>query len=261
MDLHPYIGIAQSVFAMVLVVVFPLIDLPAMRRLKRFSSGPARLAIYRAGVFWTWIATGVAVALAALETLLITPRHAGDLPWLDGQPLIQATVVVIITLLFTWILWPSMKCVLDKSTRKKYLKAYQSSFIRFLLPVSRPERAWWVLLSVTAGACEELLCRGYLLQYLRGDLVGGPALSLTSAWLLSSLAFGVGHIYQGWQGVIETTAAGLVFGMLAILSGNLALPILIHVLVDLRILLVYNPAEDDPEQAAVLISGFNPQAR
>ncbi|QRN55416.1 CPBP family intramembrane glutamic endopeptidase [Dyella caseinilytica] len=237
-----------------------MIDLPTLQRLKRFSSESARLAFYRRGVIGTWIVTGVTVSLAPLDTLLVTPRHPGDLPWLDGRPLVFAPLVAVIALLFLWILWPSIKCLFDKGTRKTYLKAYRSSFIRFMLPVSRRERAWWVLLSVTAGACEELLYRGFLLQYLRGHLAEGPSLALLPAWLLSSLAFGIGHIYQGKQGVIETTTAGLVFGMLAILSGNLILPILIHIVVDLRILLIYNPAEDDPANAQALIRGFNPRS-
>jgi uncharacterized protein len=261
MDPHPYVGMAQDVFAFALVAVLPLLNLPATRRLKRFSSSVARLAIYRQGVFSTWIVAGVAILLALPATLLVIPQHPGDLPWLDGRPLLRATAAMIIALLFAWILWPSIKCTFSRSTRKKYLKACTSSFICFLLPVSREERAWWVLLSITAGVCEELLCRGFMLQYLSGHLAGGPGFSLTSAWLLSSLAFGIAHLYQGRQGVLETTTAGLVFGMLAILCGNLALPILLHVLVDLRALLIYNPAKDDPETAAVLISGFHPQER
>lgn len=261
MEVHPYIGLARYLFAIALVLLFPLIDLPSMRRLKRFSSAAARLAIYRQSVVSTWICTCVAVILAPLGALLIVPRRIGDLPWLDGKPVIGTLLGALIALLFAWILWPSIKCTLDNSTRKKYLKAYQASFIRYMLPVSRDERTWWVLLSVTAGVCEELLYRGFLLQFLHGHLAGGPAMSLTLAWLLSSLAFGVAHIYQGVRGVVETTIAGLVFGLVAILSGNLALPILLHCLIDLRILLLYHPAQDAPESAAALVSGFDPSVR
>jgi uncharacterized protein len=259
MDLHRYFGIAQDVFAVALVAVFPLIDLPALQRLKRFSSGPARLALYRRGVFSTWAFMLAALALTSLGTLLVVPRRPGDLPWLDGYPAIHAIIAICLGALFVWILWPSVQCALSRGIRQKYFQAYRSSFIRFLLPVSRQERIWWVLLSVTAGVCEELLYRGYMLQYLRGHLAGGPALGLTLAWLLSSLAFGAGHVYQGKRGVAETTIAGLVFGLLAIITGNLVLPIVLHSLVDLRILLTYHPTQDAPEEAAVLISGFHLQ--
>jgi uncharacterized protein len=261
MDLHRYISVAQDMLAVVLVAILPLIDLPAMQRLKRFSSGPARLAVYRRGIGWIWGFTLVAVALTSPSTLLTVPRHSGDFSWLDDHVLLRTVVTMIVALLFAWMLWPSVQCVFNKGIRQKYFHAYRSSLICFLLPVSRQERLWWVLLSVTAGICEELLYRGFMLQYLRGHLLAGPALHLTLAWLLSSLAFGIAHVYQGVRGVMETTAAGLVFGLLAILSGNLVLPILLHCLIDLRILLTYHPEQDAPDEAATLISGFSSQNR
>lgn len=261
MDMHRYISLAQDLFALALVAAFPLIDLPAMRRLKRFSSSAARLAVYRRSVISTWLCTIVAIVLAPFTTLLVVPRHAGDLPWLDGRSMLLAALTALIALLFAWILWPSIQCAFDHATRKKYLKAYQASFVRGMLPVSRDERLWWVVLSVTAGVCEELLYRGFLLQFLRGHLAGGLALGLTLAWLVSSLAFGIAHIYQGVHGVVETTAAGLVFGLVAILTGSLIVPIMLHCLIDLRLLLIYHPAEDAPEFADVLVSGFDPSVR
>lgn len=261
MDIHRYIGFAQAIFAIALIVVFPLIDLQALRHLKQFSSGAARLALYRRSVVSTWAFTIAAIALTSIDTLLIVPRSLGDVPWLDDHPVFHAIITLIIALLFAWMLWPSVQCTLNKSIRQKYFQAYRASFICFLLPVSRQERMWWVLLSVTAGICEELLYRGFMLQYLRGHLASGPALHLTLAWLLSSLAFGIGHVYQGVRGVMETTAAGLIFGLLAILSGNLLLPIVLHSVIDLRILLTYHPSQDAPDEAATLISGFSSQNR
>lgn len=259
MDIHRYIGFAQAIFAIALIVAFPLIDLQALRHLKQFSSGEARLALYRRSVVSTWAFTFAAIALTSIDTLLVVPRSPGDAPWLDGYSVLHAIITIIIALLFAWMLWPSVQCTFDKSIRQKYFQAYRASFICFLLPVSRRERIWWVLLSVTAGICEELLYRGFMLQYLRGHLASGPALHLTLAWLLSSLAFGIGHVYQGVRGVMETTAAGLIFGLLAILNGNLLLPIVLHSVIDLRILLTYHPSQDAPDEAATLISGFSSQ--
>jgi uncharacterized protein len=260
MDIHGYIGVAQAIFAIALVALFPLIDLPALRRLKQFSSGAARLALYRRSIISTWTFTVAAIALALPGTLLIVPRHPGDLPWLDDHPIIHIIVTALIVVLFIWILWPSLQCALSHRIRQKYFQAYRASLIRFLLPVSREERLWWVLLSLTAGIGEELLYRGFILQYLRGHLASGPALDLTLAWLLSSLAFGVGHVYQGVRGVTETTVAGLTFGLIAILTGHLFLPIVLHSLIDLRVLFTYHPAQDAPNEARRLISGFSPQS-
>lgn len=261
MDIQRYIGFAQAIFAIALVVVFPLIDQPAMRRLKQFSSGAARLALYRRSIVATWAFTIAAVTLAPLGTLLILPRQPGDLPWLDDHAIIHAIAAAAVALLFAWVFWPSLQCALNKRIRQQYFEAYRSSLIRFLLPVSHKERMWWIALSITAGIGEELLYRGFMLQFLWGHVAGGPAMNLTLAWLISSLAFGIAHVYQGVRGVMETTVAGLTFGLLAILTGNLVVPIALHTLIDLRILLTYHPTQDAPDEAATLISGFSSQNR
>ncbi|MBE1160872.1 CPBP family intramembrane glutamic endopeptidase [Dyella acidiphila] len=259
MDIHRYIGLAQVIFAIALVVVFPLIDQPAMRRLKQFSSGAARLALYRRSVAATWIFALVALTLAPLNTLLrVMPQH-GELAWLVDHVVIRAMATALVTLLFAWVLWPGAQCAWNKRIRQKYFPAYRASFICFLLPVAREERMWWIWLSITAGIGEELLYRGFMLHFLRGDLAGGPAWGLTLAWLLSSCAFGAAHVYQGVRGVTETTIAGLTFGLLALLTGNLVLPIVLHSLIDLRILLTYHPMQDAPDEAVTLISGFSSQ--
>lgn len=130
--------------------------------------------------------------------------------------------------------------------------------MRFMLPVSKVERRWWLLLSVSAGVCEELIYRGFLLEFLRGRLDGGPPLGLTAGLLLSSIAFGTAHLYQGAAGIIQTTVVGMLLGTLAILTGSLLLPVICHVLLDAQILWMYRPADDAPDQAHLLINGCKP---
>ena len=59
-----------------------------------------------------------------------------------------------------------------------------------------------------------------------------------SRWWVSSLIFGLGHLYQGVRGVIGTTVLGLVFAVLFVITGNLAIPILLHAAIDARVLLM-----------------------
>ncbi len=80
----------------------------------------------------------------------------------------------------------------------------------FLLPVSDSEKAVWIVVSVTAGICEELVFRGYLQRQLWG-LTRSLALGL----VLQSVVFGFGHIYQGWKPALVTAIYGLVFGLVA----------------------------------------------
>ena len=103
----------------------------------------------------------------------------------------------------------------------------ESPLLVQLLPKTRGEKVVFVFLSFSAGVGEELAYRGFLV----------PALSLVLGWswgaaLLSSAVFGLLHAYQGWLGVIRTTALGLVLAGSFILTGVLWPAIITHAILD-----------------------------
>jgi len=65
-----------------------------------------------------------------------------------------------------------------------------------MVPRDSHERRLWMGLSLTAGLCEEVLYRGFLIWYLRMLLPGMAAV------LLAAIVFGVAHRYLGvgWSG-------------------------------------------------------------
>jgi len=103
----------------------------------------------------------------------------------------------------------------------------QSGELCELAPRSPRERRAFDLMAITAGICEEILYRGLLLAVLAAGLGTWPAV------VLSSAIFGVGHAYQGGKGVAKTGAVGLVMALLAVGSGSLFVPMLVHAVVDL----------------------------
>lgn len=107
-----------------------------------------------------------------------------------------------------------------------------------MLPHTRNERLGWVALSVTAGITEEVIWRGFGLGLL---FILLPSAHPIVPIVLAGLAFGSAHFYQGWLGMLATGLLGAAFAALFWASGSLLLPILIHVLIDLRALLVRVP--------------------
>jgi len=80
----------------------------------------------------------------------------------------------------------------------------------FLMPQSTLELALWPVLTCTAGFCEEIIFRGYLLKQF--------AAMTRSAWLgmaISSVIFGLSHGYQGAKLMFVITIYGMMFAMLA----------------------------------------------
>jgi membrane protease YdiL (CAAX protease family) len=86
----------------------------------------------------------------------------------------------------------------------------QRENVQFLLPSGPLEMALWVALSITAGICEESVFRGYLQRQFLALTNNPPA-----AIALSAVAFGAGHIYQGYRGAILIACYGAMFGILA----------------------------------------------
>jgi membrane protease YdiL (CAAX protease family) len=99
-----------------------------------------------------------------------------------------------------------------------------------LLPVSTHERLLWAAVAVSAGICEEIVFRGWLLATLHNSigLVG------TGLILVAAVMFGLAHAYQRTTGMLLTALAGVLFCVLYVETGSLLMPILLHIAVDVR---------------------------
>lgn len=97
--------------------------------------------------------------------------------------------------------------------------------IQFLLPETGAERFFWIILSLTAGICEEVAFRGYLITRLM-------LLGKTKTWILpvfvASIVFGSGHSYQGLSGFILLSIYGVMFAALFIKTKSLWPCIIAH---------------------------------
>jgi uncharacterized protein len=107
------------------------------------------------------------------------------------------------------------------------LKAAPNAAIRNVLPRTAIESILWVLLSLTAGFCEETIFRGYLQRQfaaLTRSIAGGV--------VLQAIAFGAGHGYQGWRLMLIIAVFGILFGLLAQWRQSLRPGMMAHALQD-----------------------------
>lgn len=110
-----------------------------------------------------------------------------------------------------------------------------------VIPTTIAEQRWFAVVSVGAGIAEELSCRGFLFYYFRLYI---PHINNLENILLTSAVFGLGHLYQGWKGIVGTGIVGTVMAGLYLLSGNLFLPMFVHAATDLRALVILRPPSD-----------------
>lgn len=82
-----------------------------------------------------------------------------------------------------------------------------------------------LLVAMVAGGLREEMQRAFLLHRFRADL-GGAATGL----LVTSAAFGIGHLVQGWDAVIVTASLGAFWGALFLARGSIVAAVTSHAL-------------------------------
>ena len=191
--------VISHLLAAVLLVAVPLWDVWETRRLRR--SG-ARVRSYVAIIVALWALTSVALLEHPLDRLFAAP-DTGVPPLSDG-----AAVAITLALL-AGLVAPVGVAAVHRPTRARLVRA--AAALDYLLPRTNAEMALFAGVSVTAGICEELIYRGFLLHYARAEPLG----------LSTPLAL---------------AASSVLFGWLYVASGTLLLPMVLHALVDLRAL-------------------------
>ena len=93
-----------------------------------------------------------------------------------------------------------------------------------LAPTTGLEMMLFLMLSISAGICEEFVFRGYLQQQF-GRIGGRIAIGV----VLSAIVFGSAHLYEGIAGVMLIAAYGAMFGVLAIFRRGLRTGMMAHV--------------------------------
>ena len=96
-----------------------------------------------------------------------------------------------------------------------------------ILPNDGLERALWIVLSISAGICEETVFRGYLQQQLTG-WTG----HLSAGIFGQAIIFGLGHGYQGWKSMTLIAVLGFILGIAVWLRKGLRANMIAHALVD-----------------------------
>jgi membrane protease YdiL (CAAX protease family) len=217
---------ADHALAAWLAVVGPAASAWSVSRLARriaSSDTRARIRYYGWAIVEYWTVTLLLWGLwrwtgRPFEALGIA-APAGTAAWITAG-LCVATVIFYTT---------QVRAVLTSDAARASLRAQidASPGIRTLMPASGPEMYGIAGVSVSAGICEELLYRGFVLWYFSWLLPGGWAIAATVA------IFGIGHVYQGVRGMLLTALVGLISLAVYLWTGSLIAPIVMHVVIDL----------------------------
>jgi membrane protease YdiL (CAAX protease family) len=159
--------------------------------------------------------------------------HVVETGGLSAACWIEAFVALVVSVL-------AIKKLLRAPARRARLARRLGRF-EALLPRTHKEQRGFVLFSVTAGITEEFVYRAFLITVLANWT---HTTNVTTAVAASSALFGIAHVYQGRRNVFLTGVLGLGLAVFAV-EGGLLLAMLVHALIDLRLLLMSNEFLDE----------------
>jgi membrane protease YdiL (CAAX protease family) len=208
-------------FTVVVTVFDMLYFVPRFKADAKAGVLGARLRAYRRTVFGQW-----GFALAAVFIWMRAGRSWSELGVMPRgfAGLIGSTVIVALMAALTV---QQMRAIGRITPERREALRPKLDYVEYLLPHSRRELAWFTALSITAGVCEELLYRGFLLWVLKAYV------AIALAAVIGVALFGVLHLYQGRQGAIKAAAAGAVMTLIYLATHWLVPAMVVHALVDL----------------------------
>lgn len=189
------------------------------------------------GAHWVWsvlvvVAVLVAPGVGAADVGVTAPKGSGF-----AYGLAAAVVAGL-----------GVSVVMIRNAVRKGQELPGQEAIGALLPRTGRERGYAGIVAVSAGVCEELLYRGLFIA----AGVGIFGLPMWVAAVLSGVIFLVAHIYQGMPALVAVAAVTVLLTVLYVASGSLLLPIIVHILIDVRgLLLVPAPVRSVPDAPSV----------
>ena len=202
---------AARFWTVILLVPMPALLIVQGRKLGEIESLP-RSEAYVSSIASLWM-----LALATLLVARVGGYSLADLGLLPPQAVHTAVWAGALTVAGVAVLFAF-----------RFAGVREPRLIRDLMPVTARERWLFTAVSITAGVCEEIVFRGFLIHVLYGA-TGSLALTL----LLSSGAFGVAHAYQEPVGAVRAALLGLLLALPFTIDGTIVPSIIAHAAIDI----------------------------
>jgi membrane protease YdiL (CAAX protease family) len=205
-----------------MVVLIIGLSVAGVRQLRSFGSRPLHLAAnYTLTIAYEWVLAALAMWGISMRKVplrqLLGERRPGARAWLAdiGVALTYWTGALIVLALLGEALVKVSGSHIDP---QKIGDVTQK-----LAPITGIEMMLFLVLSISAGFCEELVFRGYLQQQF-----ARLGHSIWAGVVFSALVFGCAHGYEGIAGMLLIAAYGAMFGVLALLRRGLRTGMIAH---------------------------------
>jgi membrane protease YdiL (CAAX protease family) len=207
----------------VLVIILLIICLGGMLAQKQQAAGsgiqqhPSTAPLYLSLIVFEWLLVFFVWRGVRKRKIRISDLVGGK--WSNWRSVLTD---VVIALCFMAI-WTGVEHIVNYFTGDG-----SSKLVDTLLPRGFAEIVIWVMLSLSAGFCEELVYRGYLQGQMLA-MTGSPI----AAVIIQGVLFGISHAYQGLKLAIMISVLGILYGILASWRRSLRPGMINHALTDI----------------------------
>jgi len=184
----------------------------------RGGVAPNRMAMYLTTMIFEWFL--FALIYVGLRLRAVSMREIIGPKWSSFQ-------AVMIDLGVACVFWVCALIILTVAGRLLRITPEMQRSVFFLLPQTGAEICVWILLSTTAGICEETIFRGYLQRQFTSW-----TRSAVAGVILSAVVFGAAHSYQGGRQPFLIGIFGALFGILAVMRKSTKPGMIAHALQD-----------------------------
>ncbi len=193
----------------------------------------------RIATYWGNSAFLYAMALVALLVWWFQGRAWSAIGFAWPQP---ATIAVVAGLTIVFLVWYATDWIWQLMPREKLKETSRRwRHLTPFMPTNQTEVWHGMHMSVCAGVTEEIVFRGFLINYFATLFAGqnlfeiSHPLSSWAVWLaimLPGLLFGMAHLYSGWSGVIRIVWLAALFGAIYVVSRSLLVVVILHIFID-----------------------------
>jgi membrane protease YdiL (CAAX protease family) len=212
--------ILDHVIAFFLLITLPLMSL----RSGEMSEAIAEMLPPKKHLYYT---NGLTLIIGAL--IVLTSWNISDRPWsVLGMrwPEIHILVIYGTIIIAIFYLGDLISGLISKNRHQ------QIDEMSYVIPANGSEYKHYIFLAFAAGICEEIIFRGFLVNYLLQwdayvDYIEYIAI------VIPAFVFAISHLYQGYGAVIKIFIVAILFGVIFIYSKSLVIVAILHVVVDL----------------------------
>ena len=198
------------------------LSVAGVRQLRSLGDRPLHLvANYSLSIFYEWVLAGLVLWGIHLRKVplrqLLGERQPGVRAWV--KDCVVALVYWVIALVVLGVLGAALTKISGSHIDPQKI----GDVTQKLAPGNAIEMILFLVLSMSAGFCEELVFRGYLLQQF--------ARMSHRYWVgiaLAAVVFGCAHGYEGVAGILLITVYGAMFGILARVRRGLRTGMIAH---------------------------------